>query len=472
MSKDVPAFAVVGHTNEGKSSIVATLAADEQVEIAGEARTTVLCQEFPVRVDGRAIIRLIDTPGFENARKALHWMKKHETTPDRRPEIVAAFLAEHKDDQRFAQECRLLAPILEGAGVLYVIDGSHPFRAHYTAEMEILQWTGQPRMALINDKDKGQHVEDWKRALDQFFNSSHYFNAHRSGFSNRVDLLDTLAALRPDWKDSLTEAVGYLRKDWERRRGDAADELARGLSDLLSHTETLPLGEGEKVPEKKRNELEQHFHDTLRKRETALRNNVQKLYGLASLERDEDHIGQPAFDGDLFAEETWRALGLTTRQLMLTGALAGALSGGSIDIALGGHSFMLGAAIGSLVGGFSAAYLVSQRMDSAKELVDALRGDRVLRIGPHQNPQLPWILLDRALLHYQAVCRRSHSNRAPLALGGEEQRVVTNFSSERRKGLDGIFKKLRESGSEALPPELRTKLAELILPALVELDEA
>ena len=41
-------------------------------------------------------------------------------------------------------ERRLLAPILAGASVLYVVDGTHPYRPNYEAEMEILRWTGRP----------------------------------------------------------------------------------------------------------------------------------------------------------------------------------------------------------------------------------------------------------------------------------------------------------------------------------------
>ena len=44
----------------------------------------------------------------------------------------------------------LLTPILEGAGILYVVDAGAPYRENYEAEMEILRWTGRPSMAVIN----------------------------------------------------------------------------------------------------------------------------------------------------------------------------------------------------------------------------------------------------------------------------------------------------------------------------------
>ena len=45
-------------------------------------------------------------------------------------------------DPRFKDECELLRPILAGAGILYVVDGAHPYGAEYEAEMEALKGSG------------------------------------------------------------------------------------------------------------------------------------------------------------------------------------------------------------------------------------------------------------------------------------------------------------------------------------------
>jgi ribosome biogenesis GTPase A len=49
----VPEFAVVGHPNEGKSSVLSTLAEDDSVRISPVPGETRECRRFPVRVDGR-----------------------------------------------------------------------------------------------------------------------------------------------------------------------------------------------------------------------------------------------------------------------------------------------------------------------------------------------------------------------------------------------------------------------------------
>ena len=57
------------------------------------------------------------------------------------------------DNQEFRQDVELLLPLTQGAGIIYVVDGSRPVRGVDRAEMEILRLTGLPRMAILNSKD-------------------------------------------------------------------------------------------------------------------------------------------------------------------------------------------------------------------------------------------------------------------------------------------------------------------------------
>ncbi|MBI2568283.1 MAG: GTPase/DUF3482 domain-containing protein [Candidatus Schekmanbacteria bacterium] len=460
MSDAPPTFAVVGHTNEGKSSVVSTLAADDTVRIASAARTTTECREYPVRIDGETVFNLVDTPGFENARQMLAWLTARQPTADRRPQAVADFLLDRRDDPSFSHEHKLLAPIMRGAGILYVIDASHPFRARYEAEMEILRWTGQPRLALINDKDAGQYLEDWKAALNQYFSLVRYFNAHRSTFDNRIALLEALREVRDDWREAIGRAVSALRMDWARRRRDAAAVIARMLAAVLTHVEDVALsGDGGALQAA----VESRFHDALRDLEVDARRTVERLYGHTLLERDEDQLERPILERDLFAEETWKVLGLSNQQLLWTGALGGAAVGGSLDAVVGGASMLMGTVLGTMVGAGSAWWLSSRRYASAVTTLRALRGDRILRVGPHRNPQLPWVVLDRALLHYAVIANRAHSNREVLRMRSGEGTlgVVSRLSDDTRKHLERLFRDLRRAGPGG-SSELRDRLRDAI----------
>ena len=68
---DLPRFAVVGHPNKGKSSVVATLAQNDSIAIAMEPGTTRDSHRYPMKVDDVTLYELIDTPGFQ--RPARCW---------------------------------------------------------------------------------------------------------------------------------------------------------------------------------------------------------------------------------------------------------------------------------------------------------------------------------------------------------------------------------------------------------------
>ncbi|HEY6598652.1 MAG TPA: GTPase, partial [Pseudomonadales bacterium] len=158
----LPRFAIVGHPNKGKSSIVATLAEDATVAISPEPGTTTAARAYPMRVDGVTLYELVDTPGFQRARDVLAWLHAHDRGADARASVVAEFVQHHAADPRYRDECELLRPILAGAGILYVVDGSRPYGPEYEPEMEVLRWTGRPRLALINLIASGDHVEEWR----------------------------------------------------------------------------------------------------------------------------------------------------------------------------------------------------------------------------------------------------------------------------------------------------------------------
>ena len=96
-----PLFAVVGHPNKGKSSIVSTLAQDDSVAISPVPGTTVSDRTYPMIVDDEVLYVLVDTPGFQRARAALEWMQSQAGSAHERPAIVRRFVEAHRDDPRF-----------------------------------------------------------------------------------------------------------------------------------------------------------------------------------------------------------------------------------------------------------------------------------------------------------------------------------------------------------------------------------
>lgn len=440
-----PRFAIVGHPNKGKSSIVATLAEDDSVAISPDPGTTRVARSFRMRIDGEVLYELIDTPGFQRPRALLEWLRGHERGADARAQLVREALAAHADDERFRDESELLRPILAGAGILYVVDGTHPYGPEYEPEMEILRWTGQPRMALINMIGPGDYVEDWRRALNQYFSIVRVFDAQRADFGKRLELLRAFRELEAHdehWRGRLEHAVQVLEHDRRRRRRAAASEIADMLIDVLSWRESAPAPEG-MDQQVLASALAARLRKRIAHREQLARGVVQELYNHPALQARESDLALLA--EDLFSARSFEIFGLSRRQLAMSGAAGGALAGGAIDIAAGGASLLLGAGIGALIGGASAVFGADRL--AKVQLFGSPMGGLQLIVGPITTPNLPWTLLGRALLHHKLIAERNHARREALLLdAGASLHLADTLDVEQRRRMARTFKRLREGG--------------------------
>jgi len=467
-----PRFAVVGRVNKGKSSVIATLAEDDQVAISPLPGTTRECAEFPVRIDDEVQFVLVDTPGFEDAPAALRWLDETGPAADERRARVEAFVEAHDGTDAFTEERQLLRPILDGALILYVVDGTKPYRDNYASEMEILRWTGQPSMALINRIGSGDHTEAWRSALNQYFKVVRDFDAHSASFEERLRLLTTFRELAPESETSLQAAIDALVADRDRRRA----EVAEVLTDLVIDELTFTL-ETEEHDARDPSKLEEDFHRALREREGKARRAVERLYHHRKVAWEHSvELERPAFGEDLFARRTWADLGLSAAQLFTLYTVSGAALGSVVDASLGGASFLTGTALGGALGAGAGAWHLQRRFARATRVEGlgqrarhAFRGGRRYRVGPFRHPNFPFVLLDRALLHHDAVRTRAHAKNAiqeATATIPEEGRRMTDLPPRDRKELHRLFEKISKSRGD-LPAGVRSELRGRIV-ALLE----
>jgi predicted GTPase len=450
----IPVFAIVGHPNKGKSSIVSTLSEDESVSISPIPGTTVENRHYPMAVDGEVLYELIDTPGFQRARSALEWMQQHVGSAVDRADTVRRFVEAHKDDPRFAAECHLLKPILAGAGILYVVDGSRPFGEDYEAEMEILRWTGQPSLALINMIGESDYSEEWNKALGQYFRIVRIFDAMKADFDRRVQLLLAFGEIREEWRGALENAVRILREEQARRRTLAARVIAEMLARMITHVDRQRLAP-DAVVDEARDTMLQTYKQDLATMEQRCRDEVDQIYNHRNLERNEPLV--QLLDDDLFSRQTWVLFGLTRQQLVATGALGGAAAGSVIDLAVHGTSLLLGSGLGAVAGGVSA-WLTSDRIANVRVLGHPL-GGKEISIGPMRNINFPYVVLGRALLHQGMIEKRTHADRGPLEIGSQPGHWQLADSATRRR-FEKLFNKLRKQ--ETYRADLVASLARLI----------
>jgi GTPase Era involved in 16S rRNA processing len=449
-----PVFAVVGHPNKGKSSIVATLAADDSVHIGPEPGTTTHCRRYPMAVDGEELYALVDTPGFQRARRALHWMKQHETSADRHADIVRQFVDIHRDRDAFPDECELLQPIIDGAGILYVVDGSVPYGEEYEPEMEILRWTGRPSLALINPIGRADHLESWRSALGQFFRVVRVFNAVTAEFHKRVELLRAFGQLDEDWRAPLDRAVASLESDRQRKRRVAAHAVAEGLFKMLTHqVEQKRPSEADTTTAKPA--IEERFRENVRHFEQQARDAVEQCYSHRRIERREEAL--QLLDEDLFAEKTWLLFGLRRREIMASGAMGGAATGALVDAHFGGASMLAGTLIGAGLGA-TVGWWTAGRLVTVKILNTPLGGKRLVA-GPTKNVNFPHVVFNRARYHHYLVSHRTHATRGTLNLTANPTPLMPALDKDDRAALEGVFAQLRKRRHD---PQNLERLAEVI----------
>ncbi len=457
-----PGFAVVGHPNKGKSSIVSALAMDDSVQISDTPGTTTKQRSFPLSVDGKILYELFDTPGFQRARHVLAWLEKHEVSADKRHEVVQAFINTHKEDARFNDEVALLEPIMDGAGIIYVVDGSKPYGSEYEAEMEVLRWTGQPSMALINHIDEFDYSDEWKRALEQYFKMVRIFNPMQSSLSQHMSILESMAQLKEEWVAPVKASMKLFEQYQEQMLERSASLLANLVYEATSLVETYTF-QTEDASKEDREIIDIRYKDALRSLEIATQNKIEHIWNHDNLQLEQEGL---TFDGlDLFSEETASVFGLTRKELIITGATSGAVTGAGIDLLFAGHTLLLGGLIGGLTGGVGA-YFGFDELSEVKVLGQTL-GKRYLQMGPMENRNFPYILLGRALFHAQKVSKRSHAKRGEMELKMDSSFKELWLDDKLRKSLEEYHKKFR-SGKE-ISPEVLNEYAGLIRTVLAEL---
>lgn len=232
-----PKLAVVGHPNKGKSSIVSTLVRQDAVAISELSGTTTKSQTFSMLVDGQELYQLVDTPGFQRPRQVLEILQQQTQDASQRIQAVRNFLSDYAQSEhhKFKDEVELLEPIINGAGIVYVVDGSVPYSPEYEAEMTILQWTGQPRMALINPIGGEHYVAQWQSALSQFFSVVRVFNPMTADAEKQRQILSAFAELHEPWREKLESARRLLTSHLDDLQRQAGQMIAEALQQMAQY---------------------------------------------------------------------------------------------------------------------------------------------------------------------------------------------------------------------------------------------
>ena len=423
MNRSRASFAVVGHPNKGKSSIVSTLARDDSVMISRQSGTTTHSDHYKIDT-GNAGYELIDTPGFQRPKKVLHWLNQNAHSAAQRAEAVRKFVLDPICAEKFPDEVQLLTPLVEGAAILYVVDGSRPYGVEYEAEMEILRWTGRPSMALINPIENESHVESWKNALEQFFKIVRVFNPMQAGFSKQVALLEAFSHLETRWSSVLGQVIIDLKSHQKAQVVQSVELLCGLLSDLCYyqyHQKALTETQAKSL----KPVLQKKYNHWMREREQRTFKELCELFSHHQCVLQTQEFDLPP---DLFDSEQWYAWGLDKKQLSTVSAMTGAITGAALDAVVAGHSFMLGA-IGGGVLGFTSAWLGADKLTKTSVKGLPLGGYQAC-MGPMRNLNFPYVVIGRFLFLFEQLKNKNHADRIAIIMSEE---VLTSKIEQMQK---------------------------------------
>jgi hypothetical protein len=168
-------FALVSHTNNGKTTLVRTLTGVDVGEVRDAAHVTVFAESHTLLATPQGdSLSLWDTPGFGDSVRLLRRLAQSGNP-------IGWFLREVVDryrDRTFWLSQNALRTARDAADVvLYLVNSAeHPRDAGYLAsEMKILDWLGKPVLVLLNQmgpprpgEAEGAEQQLWKQHLDQY----------------------------------------------------------------------------------------------------------------------------------------------------------------------------------------------------------------------------------------------------------------------------------------------------------------
>lgn len=422
-------FAVVGHPNKGKSSIVSTLSHNDSIEISSRSGTTEQAHQYIIETR-HGQYALIDTPGFQRPVKVLRWLQEQCSSASERAATVSRFVNDPDCQRQFQDEVALLKPIVDGAAILYVVDGSRPYGSEYEAEMEILRWTGQPSMALINPIESSDCINEWEKALAQYFKSVRVFNPMKADFDKQIELLNTFAHLSPDWASSLNRIVADLQEKREQQKYNSAVILARLMDDLCRYEVSQTVVTKHQATQVQPLLLKQYKRWMKQREEQA----IQEL--LANYAHFQTQVSLQQFElpPDLFDTDEWYAWGLNKQQLIMAAAITGSVSGAALDLAVAGHSLMLGAIGGGLIGAGSAWFGSKKLVDMKIQGVPL--GGYQACVGPIHHRNFPYVVMGRFIYLYNQIRQLNHANRQGLDFNADQfQEKVASLENSVQKEL-------------------------------------
>lgn len=387
--------AVVGPTNEGKTSILRTLTNDPNFGLVNAYNgTTVRAEIQKIFYRGVAeILQLVDTPGFQNSAEIFELLMDDPSVSEKWGAFTLDDLLRvvPQQDDDFRHDLRAWREVARSDVVIFVVNVlENPKQSLLKYTLGLLKNVGKPVIVAYNNVHTGTTtpldavaqgdtnassnatasgasanpaagiasgiVADYRKEWDETLQKNSFFlvqeyDAHVRSFTDEIELFEKLAALA---REPLTQRVLRLeikeRRSLELRRLERSRRIiAELLLDVAAYQETKTnVDQNEWKIELER--LEETFKMNVVKREHDAQTALLETWGfhVGVLNREMLIVDNAANEANqLFGTEAKRHVKVGGG----VGATVGAVVGGAIDACVGGLSFGAGMVVGGFLGG-------------------------------------------------------------------------------------------------------------------------
>ena len=397
---------IIGDPNKGKSSLVSTLAYDDNVKISDKSGETTVSKSFPLKINDEIIYELYDTPGFDNYEELLYFNEKHKDTYSDFNELLEAFINEYNGDIEFKKDIEIYKILIKKPIVIYLINSSESYRSEYQDQIEIIKKTKLPAFAVFNQKGNEDNKHTWKSIIKQNFIDSLSYNVLQSSFKDKIRLLELMQLKIDDTKikNQLSNSISILKKDFERRKEFTFEELIDSFYKIITYKKEMAY-------KKNTREQENEYFVDIKKQEKKFYSIIEEEWGFYNLNKEINELKEIEVDSKIFV----KTLGVSNNTLFLIGTSLGAGSGATIGLGVDAASFfgslgagtLFGTGIGAVVGG--AASLWGTKLVSKKTNGVGIKKRTIY--GPIEDINWRLSLLAKLYIFVELIIKRSHADR-------------------------------------------------------------
>ncbi|TDO95866.1 GTPase/DUF3482 domain-containing protein [Marinomonas balearica] len=335
---------IVGHANTGKTSLIRTLIRDKGFgQVGNTAGTTRHVEAVDIKVDNHSVLRLIDTPGFEDSIGLWDVRCQPECATLTNAQWIEDFPNTLLSKREFEQEGKILKQLAHADIILYVIDARQAPMGKYLDELSILACASKPIVPILNfSQPETEQQRQWQSILaERHHHTFVKYDTVAFFFEDEKRLYQTLQSLAPSQYDSLQVLLDTRYEAAQQRRVEAIKYVAEMLFSCASmriESDTYP-------PQKN---IQEAFEHAIRSIEQST---IMRLLALYEFQKDDTKIHSLPIENnrwqqDLFSPESLTEWGIQAGATAMTGAAIGA----SIDILSAGLSLGTATTLGALLG--------------------------------------------------------------------------------------------------------------------------